>query len=80
MLLSVLSVLLILFLNGSLDSPQEKTAFIEKLAPSAKNGGFQMEDYWVWGASVIQGEDGKYHMFASRWPKKYPFFAGYIFN
>jgi len=39
-----------------------------------------MEDFWVWGASVIKGEDGNYHMFASRWPKKYPFFVGYIFN
>jgi len=54
-------------------------AFIDKLAPSVKNGGFEMEDYWVWGASVIKGEDDKYHMFASRWPKKYPFFNGYIF-
>ena len=38
-----------------------------------------MEDFWVWGASVIRGEDGKYHLFASRWPKKCPFFNGYIF-
>lgn len=39
-----------------------------------------MEDYWVWGASVVKGEeDGRYHMFASRWPKRYPFFNGYIF-
>ena len=38
-----------------------------------------MEVYWVWGAAVIKGDDGKYHMFASRWPKKYSFFNGYIF-
>ncbi len=38
-----------------------------------------MEDYWIWGASVVKGEDNKYQMFASRWPKKYPFFNGYIF-
>jgi predicted GH43/DUF377 family glycosyl hydrolase len=59
---------------------QKESSFIDKLAPSVKNGGFEMEDYWVWGASVIRGEDGKYYMFASRWPKKYPFFVGYIFN
>lgn len=32
------------------------------------NGGFRMEGYWVWGSSVIQGEDGLYHMFVSRIP------------
>ncbi|MEA4889857.1 MAG: glycoside hydrolase family protein [Clostridiaceae bacterium] len=37
-----------------------------------------MDDYWVWCGSVIQGEDGHYHMFASRWPKSLPFFQGYI--
>lgn len=41
------------------------------------NGGFAMEDYWVWCGSVIRGEDGAWHMFASRWPKKYPFHPGW---
>lgn len=31
---------------------------------------FRMKDHNIWGASVIQAEDGKYYMFASRWPKK----------
>ncbi|QDH80327.1 hypothetical protein FKX85_15290 [Echinicola soli] len=26
------------------------------------------EGYFVWGGSVIKGEDGRYHMFYSRWP------------
>jgi len=71
--------IVITVISGILGCSGHKTAFIEKLAPSIKKGGFEMEDYWVWGASVIKGEDGKYHMFASRWPKKYPFFNGYIF-
>ncbi|VGO14169.1 hypothetical protein PDESU_02728 [Pontiella desulfatans] len=28
-----------------------------------------MEGWWVWGSSVVKGEDGRYHMFASRVPK-----------
>jgi len=28
-----------------------------------------MEDYWVWCGSAIRGDDGRYHLFASRWPK-----------
>lgn len=42
------------------------------------NGGFQMEDYWVWGSSVIKGDDGIYHMYASRWPKWLPFHPGWM--
>ncbi|MGD2174086.1 MAG: glycoside hydrolase family protein, partial [Candidatus Brocadiaceae bacterium] len=36
-----------------------------------------MDGHWVWGGSVVRGEDGRYHMFASRWPRRLPFFDGY---
>ncbi|GGZ23549.1 hypothetical protein GCM10007049_15660 [Echinicola pacifica] len=52
---------------------QEEEAFIDRLLPAPVGGGFAMEDYWVWGSSVVKGEDGKYHMFASRWPKEIGF-------
>jgi len=52
-------------------------AFIDRLLPAPVGGGFAMDDWWVWCGSVIRGEDGRYHMFASRWPKRLPFFAGY---
>lgn len=29
---------------------------------------FKSDDYYTWCSSVIKGEDGKYHMFYSRWP------------
>lgn len=32
-----------------------------------------MKDYWVWCPSVVQAEDGRYCMYASRWPKSVPF-------
>lgn len=44
-------------------------AFIDKLLPAPRNGGFRMSGYWVWDPSVIKAEDGRYHMFASRWSK-----------
>ena len=53
-------------------------AFADRLMPVPLGGGFAMDDYWVWCGSAIRGEDGLYHMFASRWPKRYPFFTGYI--
>ncbi|MEX0320845.1 MAG: glycoside hydrolase family protein [Puniceicoccaceae bacterium] len=30
---------------------------------------FKSETYSIWGGSLVKGEDGKYHMFYSRWPK-----------
>jgi hypothetical protein len=41
-------------------------------------GGFEMKDYWVWGSSVVKAEDGMFHMFVSRWPKKLPFHPGWM--
>lgn len=52
---------------------KQDIAFIDRILPAPKNGGFQHPDYWIWGSSVIKGEDGKYHMFASRWTKKVGF-------
>jgi len=48
------------------------------MLPAPVGGGFEMEDYWVWCGSVIKGDDGRYHMFASRWPKKYPMHPGWL--
>lgn len=52
--------------------------FLEKMEPAVKNGGFWMEGYWVWCASVVKGEDGRYHMFASRWPKTQKMHPGWL--
>ncbi|TXK79146.1 glycosyl hydrolase family 43 [Paenibacillus sp. N3.4] len=48
------------------------------MLPAPRNGGFRMEGYWVWCGSVILGEDGRYHMFASRWPKSLPMHPGWL--
>lgn len=54
--------------------------FFERFRSVPRGSGFRMDDYWVWCGSVILGEDGNYHMFASRWSKKLPMFAGYILS
>ncbi len=33
------------------------------------------DEWFTWGASVIAGDDGRYHMFVSRWKKVYTFFG-----
>lgn len=50
----------------------------ERMHPAPVNGGFRMEGYWVWCGSVIRGEDGRYHMFASRWSKEVPMHPGWL--
>lgn len=52
---------------------QHKLSLPERMLPAPINGGFRMHDYWVWDPSVIKGDDGLYHMFASRWSKEYGF-------
>ncbi len=55
-----------------------KCKLSDHMLPAPVGGGFAMEDYWVWCGSVIKGEDGRYHMFASRWPKKFPMHPGWL--
>lgn len=52
--------------------------FSNKMLPAPRDGGFKMEGFWVWCGSVVKGEDEKYHMFASRWPKRYPMHPGWL--
>lgn len=37
------------------------------------NNRFSLADYHVWCGAPVKGPDGKYHLFYSRWPKKYGF-------
>ena len=46
--------------------------------PIAPQAGFRMEDYYVWCGSCIKGEDGRYYLFASRWPRRTGFPSGYM--
>lgn len=50
----------------------------DHMLPAPIDGGFAMDGYWVWCGSVIKGEDGRYHMFASRWPQKFPMHPGWL--
>jgi hypothetical protein len=54
--------------------------FIERILPAPKNGGFNMPDYWIWCGSVVKGEDNRYHMFASRWPKAFKMSPHWLFS
>jgi hypothetical protein len=58
------------------NSSKMKTSIMERLLPSPRDAGFQMDGYFVWGGSMIKA-DQKYHLFASRWPVETRFPQGY---
>ena len=78
-----LALLLLPAPSGRADEPPAPTrkpesAFAKRIGQAVVGGGFQMEGYWVWCPSVVKGDDGLFHMFASRWPKRLPFHPGWM--
>ncbi len=43
---------------------------LSRILPAPRQGGFRMDDHFVWCGSVVPGEDGRFYMFASRWRRK----------
>jgi hypothetical protein len=58
--------------------PAPENPIFKRLDRAVVGGGFEMPGYWVWCNSVAKGDDGLYHMFASRWPKRLPFHPGWM--
>ena len=76
----VVAICLLCFQGRGLHSASPEPPFRERLMPAPMDGGFKMENYWIWGASVIKGEDGRYHMFASRWQRAMSFTPHWLTN
>lgn len=57
---------------------ESKNELFHRLGKAPLTPAFESEGYWTWGSSVIKGEDGKYHMFVSRFPKSLPFHPGWM--
>lgn len=52
--------------------------FASRLLPAPITPAFADPDWWTWCGSAIRGDDGRIHLFASRWPRELPFFNGYL--
>lgn len=52
----------------------------DRLEPVSPSNIFKTDGYFNWGASIIKGNDGKYHMFYSRWKKEYSFLGWLIYS
>ena len=76
--LLVISVVVAAALPASGQAGPRGNTIFDRIAPAPVGGGFSQEDHWVWGSSVVKGDDGTFHMFVSRWPKAYPFHPGWM--
>jgi hypothetical protein len=54
--------------------------FESRIQPAPRNGGFKIDGQWIWCGSVIKGNDGLFHMFASMWSKDIPFHPNWVTN
>jgi len=54
--------------------------FSELVKPVSPENTFQTESFFNWGASIIKGEDGLYHLFYSRWKAEYEFTGWLVFS
>lgn len=54
--------------------------FVEMQQAIPLNAKIEHADWFTWGASVLEGDDGKFHMVYCRWPKKYPFGNGWLID
>jgi hypothetical protein len=66
-------------LLSALSASAAPAPFLSRLQPAVIGGGFEMPDYWVWCGAPIRGEDGRYHLFASRVPKTVVFHPHWLF-
>lgn len=73
-------ILLVFVFQGCQNNKQPvwENNIFNRIGMAPVGGGFEQENYWVWGSSVIKGDDGMFHMFASRWPKSLPFHPGWM--
>ncbi len=56
---------------GAAETP-DFAALIQPIPATAK---FEHPDYYIWCGTMAKGDDGKYHLFYSRWPRKQGFNA-----
>lgn len=71
--LKMLVLLISLLVGGQLKSQDfDLSKWIQPVPETAK---FGLKDYMVWCGSMVKGDDGKYYLFYSRWPRTSGHFA-----
>ena len=72
--ITILTVLFLFLTDGAFAQERPDTLFFkDRLQPLSKENIFKTEGYYNWGASIIKGKGGTYHLFYSRWKKEHGF-------
>lgn len=78
-MLLVLSLVVVCAMAQQRDDKTTATNEIfSRLGKAPKTPAFSMPGYWVWGSSVVRGDDNLYHMYVSRWPDSLLFHPGWM--
>ena len=70
----IIMVALVYASSGAQNAP-DNLDLTNHLKPISAENIFKTEGYYNWGTSILKGDDGKYHMFYSRWKKDYGFYG-----
>jgi len=71
--ISILFFTVFLCFSTKSQTEKDNLKFSDRLLPISENNIFQTQGYYNWCSSIIKGENGKYHLFYSRWKKQYKF-------
>ncbi|MDB4581554.1 glycoside hydrolase family protein [Draconibacterium sp.] len=71
--LYILSFAFLFCFSAKSQNQYDSLKFSDRLQSISENNIFQTEGYYNWCSSIIRGDDQKYHLFYSRWKKKYKF-------
>ena len=71
----IIFIILLMSLSLRAQNKSDNLNIGKKLTPISEDNIFRSPDYFNWGASIIKGQDELYHLFYSRWPREYGFYA-----
>ncbi|WP_420604194.1 glycoside hydrolase family protein [Flagellimonas sp.] len=71
----IIFVFFICFFTSMSQEVKDDLHFNDRFLPISKDNIFKTPGYYNWGTSIVKGEDGKYHLFYSRWKKEYSFYG-----
>lgn len=67
--MKIQKLLLILLLSISMHTYAQDLDIAKWIQPVPETAKFGLPDYMVWCGSMVKGDDGKYYLFYSRWPR-----------
>jgi len=73
-------IVLLLVNTGYGQTRADVLFFKDRLQPVSEENVLRTEGYYNWGASIIKGKDGKFHLFYSCWKKEYKFTGWLLFS